>query len=190
MYMSSVSYRVLVNREEIGPIFPKRGHRQGDPLSPYLFILCAEGLSGLIKRAESRGLINGCIIHQGAPTISPLLFTNDNWYIFKASRQECSVMNSILHQYSYGISQAINRQKLGIFFSSNVSNNVRHDIIQDLSVFAPLNTGRYLGFPSLIRQNKKVIFSFLKDRLWHRLSGWYIKLLSQVSKEVLLKNVA
>ena len=51
--VSTVRYNVLVNGREVGPIIPKRGLRQGDPLSPYLFILCAEGLSSLIKRAES-----------------------------------------------------------------------------------------------------------------------------------------
>ena len=51
--VSTVRYNVLVNRREVGPIIPKKGLRQGDPLSPYLFILCVEGLSSLIKRAES-----------------------------------------------------------------------------------------------------------------------------------------
>ena len=56
--VSTVCYNVLVHGREVGPIIPKRGLRQGDPLSPYLFILCAEGLSSSIKRAESEGLLH------------------------------------------------------------------------------------------------------------------------------------
>lgn len=46
--LSTVSYSILINGEPTDIIRPQRGIRQGDPISPYLYILCAEGLSQLI----------------------------------------------------------------------------------------------------------------------------------------------
>ena len=54
MCVSTVSYKVIRNGVEVGPIVPSRGLRQGDSLSPYLFIICAEGLSSLIRNREGQ----------------------------------------------------------------------------------------------------------------------------------------
>ena len=57
--IKSISYVVLFNGEPVGHINPTRGFRQGDPLSPYMFLLCAIGLQGLLHKAEIDGAIRG-----------------------------------------------------------------------------------------------------------------------------------
>jgi len=68
MCVQSVDYSVLVNIEAVGPIIPCRGLRQGDPLS-HLFIICAEGLSSLIRQVEASGTIHGVKISTNAPIV-------------------------------------------------------------------------------------------------------------------------
>ena len=80
--VETVDYPVLVNGSVTGPIIPGRGLRQGDPLSPYLFIICAEGLYALIRKAKSRGDINGVKICNNAPIVSHLLFADDCFLFF------------------------------------------------------------------------------------------------------------
>lgn len=80
--VTTVHYSVIVNDQQVGPIYPERGLRQGDPLSPYLFIIYAEGLSSLIKDTEKHGYLHGIKICRGAPVVSHLLFANDSFLFF------------------------------------------------------------------------------------------------------------
>jgi hypothetical protein len=61
----TVSYSVVVHGQPYGKIIPTRGLRQGDPLSPYFFILCAEGLSFLLQKAERERRITGLPVTRG-----------------------------------------------------------------------------------------------------------------------------
>lgn len=74
----SVSYTVLMNGDSFGHITPERGIRQGDPLSPFLFNLCAEALVHVMNRAEQNGLLTGMKLTRNCPSIQHLLFADDS----------------------------------------------------------------------------------------------------------------
>ena len=108
--VTSIQYSVLVNEKQVGPITPKRGLRQGDPLSPYLFIICAKGLSTLIQKAEVASTLHGVKVCRGAPNVSHLFFADYCFLFFRAYVEQCNVMKWISTS-----GQAINFQKSGIF---------------------------------------------------------------------------
>lgn len=68
--ISSVSYSIRVNHSIYGKIIPQRGLRQGDPLSPYLFAICAQGLSTILAKAENDKWFQGVKIAHNCPSIS------------------------------------------------------------------------------------------------------------------------
>lgn len=92
-----------------------------DPLSPYLFMLCAEGLSSLIDQAERQRHIHGAKVCRRAPIVSHLLFADDCFLFFKATEQETLKMKKILATYEATLGQMINFNESEIFFSRNVT---------------------------------------------------------------------
>ena len=116
-----VSYAVLLNRQPVGNIKPTRGLRQGDPLSPYFFLLCSMGLQSLIHQAEVEGHIQGVAICRNGPKVSHLFFANDSVLFCRATEAECNKILEILEVYERGSGQKINREKTNLFFSSNTS---------------------------------------------------------------------
>ncbi|KAK2659426.1 hypothetical protein Ddye_005959 [Dipteronia dyeriana] len=76
--VSSVSFSFLVNGEVCGMVKPSRRLRQGDLLSPYLFLLCVEGLSSLVHRTVSCGELTGVRCGQTGPFILYLFFVDDS----------------------------------------------------------------------------------------------------------------
>ncbi len=119
--VSTVSYSILINGEPKGRIIPSRGLRQGDPLSPYLFILCAKGLSSLIQAATNENFLHGVVVARGAPKISHLFFADDSLLFCKANIEEVTIIQYLLHLYEKTLGQRVNTDKTCFFFQQKYS---------------------------------------------------------------------
>ena len=82
---------------------PTRGLRQGGPISPYLFLLCAEGLSAMLRRDEIRENLRGILVCRRALMVSYLLFMDDCIVFCKASTEEGLRVTKILKNYEWGV---------------------------------------------------------------------------------------
>ena len=95
----TASYSVLINGEHKGYIIPSRGIKQGDPLSLYLFLLCAKGLSSLIRQAVAAKNLHGILSSNNGVCISHLLFVDDNFIFCQATMEECQQLLWLLRCY-------------------------------------------------------------------------------------------
>ena len=75
------------------------------------------------------------------------------------------------------------------FFSTNTERSIQESIKALLGVAAITQYEKYLGLPSFVGKAKKQSFSYIRERIWHKMQGWKEKLLSQAGREVLIKAV-
>ncbi|GAU26046.1 hypothetical protein TSUD_225070 [Trifolium subterraneum] len=186
--VSSVNYSVLMNYDRVDPISPGRGLQQGDPLSPYLFILVTECLIALIHQTIGRGDLHGVKICRGAPEVSHLLFADDCFLFCRVNVVEVNELMRILHTYEQASGQEINLVKSEVFISRNMSHAAKEDLSRILGVRLVLGTDVYLGLPSMVGRSKKAIFSYIKDRIWKRINSWRGRALSKAGKEIMIKS--
>jgi hypothetical protein len=128
--VTSVTFSVKVNGALSPPFKPTRGIRQGDPISPYLFLLCAEGLTCMLKAKGPQFLSRGIRVSCQAPWISHLLFADDCLIFTQANRRGVDRINEILDSYNRGSGQLVNKHKSAIFFSANCGDSDKREVHQ------------------------------------------------------------
>src|ERR1044072_5069790 len=95
----TVSFLVLINGNPSVVFVLHRGLRQGDPLSPYLFLLCAEVFSAMISNAIMDESLHGIRVAPTAPSVSHLFFSDDSIIFARATPEEVDIIRSILKFY-------------------------------------------------------------------------------------------
>ena len=187
--ITTVSYSMIINGSVHGCIFPTRGLRQGDPLSPYLFLLCVDGFSSLIKDAARNQMLSGISICRGCSMVTHLFFANDSLLFCKATNQECHKLIEILGLYEVASGQKVNAEKFSVFFSHNTPQEKRCEVLNILGPMQDIRHSKYLGLSSIIGRSKTKVFAKMKEKVGRKLAGWKGKLLSIGGKEILIKAV-
>jgi hypothetical protein len=186
----SVRFSIRINGHNHDPFTPSRGLKQGDPLSPYLFLLVGEALTCILKKCNREGKITPLKVARNAPGISHLLFADDSLLFFKATPEEARAVDSALNFFQRCTGQLLSPTKCSILFCSACPLATQQVINSTLSISAATFEEKYLGFPTPEGRMKHGTFQPIMNRFTKRLTNGSEKLLSHAAKDTLIKSVA
>ncbi|KAG8373689.1 hypothetical protein BUALT_Bualt11G0050700 [Buddleja alternifolia] len=188
--MSTTSFSVLINGSPFGMINPSRGIRQGDPFSPYLFIIYFELLSRMLTRLENLNLINGIKVTRKSPSFTHLMYADDLVIYCQANSENANIVQKCLSSFESWSGLSISKPKSVVHFSRNVDPGLKSVLLSILDINECCHKIKHLGLPFCKQQSRTSCFNELVESLQSKLSGWKSKNLSQAGRLILLKSVA
>ena len=187
--ISSSSLSILVNGDRLDPFHTSRGIRQGDPLSPYIFILCMEYLSYLIQDEVTQGNWKGVKTSRNSPTFTYLFFADDLILFAKATRKNCNTGNEVLNLFCEAFGQKISTSKSKIFLPHYLDHNRFGFLEGKLGLKISKSFKKYLGVPIIVKGRDKRPFDFIIERVRDKLVGWKASTLSLAGGCTLIQAV-
>ncbi|KAL4298891.1 hypothetical protein AHAS_Ahas17G0046200 [Arachis hypogaea] len=184
----STSFQVLWNGEKTNVFSPTCGIRQGDPLSPYIFVICIDRLSHLIEDMVNEGQWIPFRVGRNGPLISHLMFADDIMLFAEASQGQIRNIKKCLEIFCEASGQVINAQKTQIFFSKKVNNECREMIVKEAGYKETKEIGRYLGSYIVEGRDSKRNYGHILDKVKNKLKGWKQKSLSIAGRVVLAQS--
>lgn len=181
--------QVLINGSPSKSFKPNNGLRQGDPLSPYLFIICLEALSRLIGKGIKEKYITGISIVRGAPVISHSLYADDCIIFLKATYKNACNLRKILDIFCRWSGQVISEPKSTLLTSENLGKSFSRGMANALKVQLAKNPGKYLGIPLQWGRISEKTYSEMTEKMINKLQGWKTKNLNIAGRTTLLKSV-
>lgn len=185
--VTSAKLQVLWNGEPSQCFTPSRGVRQGDPLSPYLFVMCMERLFQTIEEAIIEKKWKPIRASRDGPLLSNLFFADDIILFAEASLDQAQIIHDCLMRFCKASGQKVSLEKSRIYFSANVDDETKSVLCNALNMEATADLGMYLGMPTLTSRVTKDTFKHLCEKIDRRLSGWKTKYLSLAGRLTLAK---
>ena len=183
--VESASISVLVNGSPTNEFQMERGLRQGDPIAPFLFLIVAEGLGGLMRAAVHQNLFTGYKI--GEVVVSHIQYADDTLLIGDASLQNALTMKSILMWF-----ELVSGLKVNFYKSKIAGVGCRDEVIQVLAEKLNCKTMRvpfvYLGVEVGANPRRAVTWEPIMQKLKKRLTPWKMKHLSFGGRLCLLNS--
>jgi hypothetical protein len=171
IYISSTSFSILLNGSPYGFFSPGRELKQGDPLSPFLFILGVEVFLRLIFKEERNGSLKGLGISRNCSPIHQLLFADDLLIFGEAYISVAISIKACMDKYCRWSGQSINVSKSSIRFSRN-TNPTTPELISNIVPYPlNINSSLYLGLPIMMRNFKRRAFQGIIDKVLNRIEG-------------------
>lgn len=190
MYIiSSAQLSVIWDGISSQPFRPQRGIRQGDPLAPYLFLLCMEVLSGHINRAVMENKWIPFRTSRAGPKISHLFFADDLLLFGIGNDAQAATIEHILNHFCKISGQTISMKKSEAFISRNIAENFHSTAISRLGINITSDLGTYLGMPLINGRSSRKEYGYIVDKVRDRLAMWQTKFLSQAARLILIKSV-
>ncbi|KAK8934649.1 hypothetical protein KSP39_PZI014256 [Platanthera zijinensis] len=160
-------------------------HQLAKIWAPYLFILCSEFLSLLIKSNPHPGI--EIKINNKAPKISHLLFADDTLLFGTASTKTAGELAGILRRYCELSGEAVNSLKSNILFGPKVPASAKRAILHMLSQ-RPTNSLSYLGITLRPGKIKIADFNYVLDKMTCKNRSWGHMHLSMAGRAALIKS--
>jgi len=187
--ISTVCYSVLVNGSSAGFFGSSYGLRQGDPLSPLLFLLIMEVLSRILKKTEDSGLLRGFHVgpvNSSGVRISHLLFADDTIMFCDASRDQLLSIRLALSCFQAFTGLKVNVGKSAIVPVGEVGNiGALAGILRCRLGSLPM---KYLGMPLSTPYNIASIWNAILEKMEKKLSSWKRLYLCKGGRLTLLKS--
>lgn len=182
-------FSVLINGSPCGFFQASRGIKQGDPLSPYLFILVSEALSRGLNYFCNEGLIDYMGLPSGIRRISHLSFADDVILFTSGRKRSLENLNFFFMQYEVASGQKINRQKSAFYISSQASPHRITTIYDTLTIPHGTFPFTYLGCGIYKGRRSPAPFQHLLSSIDQKLSSWKNRLLSPGGRIILIRHV-